>query len=198
MNTKRGVRGAFPSINAACFSLGELDTEAGRGGKNRAAALCPSILWPGARRTPTKRERERAGEYMGQIFPWQDPWDAAEGRVQPVKERLRARQSISGLHLHNKWSSRGFSSACTRTRTHTPLISTRRHKVAGMKKRERGRGQPFCWSGTTWQQQHKHPHLYCWMIQLRSYKLICFGKFTAGTHGKCRLKIKVAKGREVN
>lgn len=139
MNTKRGVRGAFPSINAACFSLGELDTEAGRGGKNRAAALCPSILWPGARRTPTKRERERAGEYMGQIFPWQDPWDAAEGRVQPVKERLRARQSISGLHLHNKWSSRGFSSACTRTRTHTAHQHTptqgRRDEEEGERKR---------------------------------------------------------------
>lgn len=61
-----------------------------------------------------QRESERARECMGQIFPWQDPRDAAEGRVQPVKERLRARQSISGLHLHNKWSSRGFCSACTR------------------------------------------------------------------------------------
>ena len=72
---------------------------------------------------------------MGQIFPWQDPQDAAESRVQPVKERLRARQSISGLHLHNKWSSRGFSSACARTHARTPLIGTRRHKVAQMRKR---------------------------------------------------------------
>lgn len=67
MNTKRGVHGVFPSINAACFSLGELDTEAGRGGKNRAAALCPSILWPGARRTPTKRERASERVYGANI-----------------------------------------------------------------------------------------------------------------------------------
>lgn len=85
---------------------------------------------------------------MGQIFPWQDPRDTAESRVQPVKERLRARQSISGLHLHNKWSSRGFSSACARAHTTHPLISTRRHKVAEMKKREKRRGQPSRWSGT--------------------------------------------------
>ncbi|CAB1428698.1 unnamed protein product [Pleuronectes platessa] len=79
------------------------------------------------------REGEREGGMMGQTFPWQDPWDPAEGRVQPLKERLRAQQSISGLHLHNKWSSHGFSSAHTRAHTtyeciHSALISTRRRK----------------------------------------------------------------------
>lgn len=59
----------------------------------------------------------------GQTFPWQDPRDTAEGRVQPVKERLRAQQSISGSHLHNKWSSHGLSSSHTRMHTHTPLTS---------------------------------------------------------------------------
>lgn len=75
---------------------------------------------------------------MGQIFPWQDPRDAAEGRVQPVKERLRARQSISGLHLHNKWSSRGFSSACTRR--HARRSSTHQcTPLRGRRDRERRR-----------------------------------------------------------
>lgn len=129
-----------------------------------------------------QRERERAsegGSIWGQIFPWQDPRDAAEGRVQPVKERLRARQSISGLHLHNKWSSHGFSSSCT------PLIHSSAHaevrsRRRGEKKRERRRGQPFCWSCPPWQKQHTLSHLCCCCrIQLRSYKLICFGKFAA-------------------
>ena len=109
------------------------------------------------------REREREGGGVlwacvdvcvrGQTFPWQDPWDPAEGRVQPLKERLRAQQSISGLHLHNKWSSHGFSSAHTRAHTtyeciHSALISTRRRKVRAMgregekeSRRERERGQ---------------------------------------------------------
>lgn len=82
--------------------------------------------------------------------------------------------------------------APARARTHTtpPLISTRRHKVAEMKKRERRRGQPLCWSGTRWQEQHEHPHLYCWMIQRRSYKLMCFGKFTAALAKKVICKRK--------
>lgn len=54
----------------------------------------------------------------GQTFPWQDPRDPAEGRVQPLKERMRARQSISSSHLHNKWSSHGFSSPHTHVCTH--------------------------------------------------------------------------------
>lgn len=80
---------------------------------------------------------------MGQIFPWQDPRDAAEGRVQPVKERLRARQSISGLHLHNKWSSRGSSSARTRTHTRrssTPQNTPTRGHRRGEGRRKRGDG----------------------------------------------------------
>lgn len=74
---------------------------------------------------------------MGQTFPWQDPRDTAEARVQPVKERLRARQSISGAHLHNKWSSHSFCSArmhATRECIHSGLISTRQRRV-----RETGR-----------------------------------------------------------
>lgn len=83
-----------------------------------------------------------------QTFPWQDPWDPAEGRVQPVKERLRARQSISSLHLHNKWRR---MRAHTHTHTyitpeciHSALISTRRRKVREMgreEEKERRRGQ---------------------------------------------------------
>lgn len=97
-------------------------------------ALCPSSLWPHARPAPERaREAECARGYVcvrgEQTFPWQDPQDPMESRVQPVKERLHARQSISSSHLHNKWSSHGFSSTHTRTHTrahadtHTSLIS---------------------------------------------------------------------------
>lgn len=129
-----------------------------------------------------ERERERAGEYMGQIFPWQDPRDAAESRVQPVKGRLRAQQSISGLHLHNKWSSRGFSSACTRTHTHHS--STHQHMpTQGRSDEEDGEKKRAAfmleWHSLAETTRTSHPHLYCWMTHLRSYKLNCFGKFTA-------------------
>lgn len=89
------------------------------------------------------RERER-----GQTFPWQDPRVPTEGRVQPLKERLRARQSISGLHLHNKWSSYSFSSPShTSTHTtheciHSALISTRQRKV--IEKGREGEGEREC------------------------------------------------------
>lgn len=115
----------------------------------------------------------------GQTFPWQDPRDSAEGRVQPLKERLRARQSISGLHLHNKWSSHGFSSA--HTRVHPPLMSvSTQHSSAHANARsdrrggrERGREREgerdrkraaICWSGTLQilthrlYQNHKQDH----------------------------------------
>ena len=128
-------------------------------------ALCPSSLWPSARPAPTEEEGEREGVVRacgcvcaqggGQTFPWQDPRDLAEGRVQPVKERLRARQSISGLHLHNKWSSHGFC----RARTHThhsrvyPLSAHQHTPTQGQRDgeggRERERKRPaICWSGT--------------------------------------------------
>lgn len=79
------------------------------------------------------------GTRVGQTFPWQDPRDTAEARVQPVKERLRAQQSISGSHFHNKWSSHSFCSrslAPSLARTHvigecihSRLISTRQRTV---------------------------------------------------------------------
>lgn len=105
-------------------------------------ALCPSSLWPRARPAPTEDEREREGVVSvcvrGQTFPWQDLRDPAEGRVQPVKERLRARQSISGLHLHNKWSSHGFSSAHTRAHM---SVSTQRSSAHADARSERGGGR---------------------------------------------------------
>lgn len=175
---------AFPWIAAACFSLPERHTETGR----RKRSVCPSVLWPSARRAPTKRERERvrARERMGQIFPWQDPRDAAEGRVQPVKERLRARQSISGLHLHNKWSSRGFSSACTRRHAHrsSTQCTPRRGRRDRERRRERRKGKALCWSGTPWQNRQEHPRLYCWMRQRRSHRLIRFGTSAAAFRGE--------------
>lgn len=61
------------------------------------------------------------GTGVGQTFPWQDPRDTTEARVQPVKERMRARQSISCSHLHNKWGSHIFSS--TRSLARTPFVS---------------------------------------------------------------------------
>lgn len=72
-----------------------------------------------------------------------------------------------------------------RARTHAahPLISTRRGEVAETgerRRRERRRGQPFCWSGPPWQEQHTRSRLCCCCrMQLRGYKLICFGKFAA-------------------
>lgn len=131
--------------------------------KREKPALCPSSLWPSARPALTEEEGEREGVVCacgcvcawggGQTFPWQDPRDLAEGRVQPVKERLRARQSISGLHLHNKWSSHGFCSA----RAHTPLtsVSTQRSSAHADARSERWGGrnrkreeEAICWSGT--------------------------------------------------
>lgn len=94
-----------------------------------------------------------------------------------MKERLRARQSISSLHLHNKWSSHGFSSA--HTRAHTPLMSVstqrssahadaRSERWGGRKRKreeERESKRPaICWSGTLqilthWlYQKHKQSH----------------------------------------
>lgn len=109
-------------------------------------ASCQACSSRGKQRKGGCRERVWMCVWMcvrGQTFPWQDPRDPAEGRVQPLKERLRARQSISGLHLHNKWSSHGFSSPHTHMRAHTThklihsaLISTRRHKV--IEKRREG------------------------------------------------------------
>lgn len=62
----------------------------------------------------------------GHAFPWQDPWDTAEGRVQPLKESLHAWQSISGSHLHNKWSAHVFffffPPALTRVCTHRSRV----------------------------------------------------------------------------
>lgn len=84
-------------------------------------APCQACSSRGKQRKRGCRERVWmcGGCVRGQTFPWQDPRDPAEGRVQPLKERLRARQSISGLHLHNKWSSHGFSSPLYHTDTHT-------------------------------------------------------------------------------
>lgn len=81
--------------------------------------------------------RER--ESMGQTFPLQGPRDTAEGRVQLVKERLCARQSISGLHLHNKWSFRGFSGAHARTR-HSGVNPLRAHQHAPTQGQRDGEG----------------------------------------------------------
>lgn len=102
---------------------------------------------------------------MGQTFPLQGPRDTAEGRVQPVKERLCAWQSISGLHLHNKWSFRGFSGAHARTH-HSGVNPLRAHQHAptqgqrdgeGGAQRERKR-PAICWSGT--------PHILAhWLYQ---------------------------------
>lgn len=134
---------------------------------------------------------------MGQIFPWQDPWDAAEGRVQPVKERLRARQSISGLHLHNKWSSRGFSSACTHTRTHTTHQHTptqgRRDEEEGEKKRAAFLLEWHSLAAAT--QASTSILLDDTVAKPQANRL---RQIYSGTHGKCRLKMKVVKGREVN
>lgn len=89
----------------------------------------------------------------GQTLPWQDPRDPVEGRVQPLKERLRARQSISGLHLHNKWSSHSFPRPQTHTHTrhswayplgahqHTPTQGRREERGGRGSVRETGRGQ---------------------------------------------------------
>lgn len=155
-----GNAACYRGVNAARFSLRELDTEADRD-EERRARLRPSSLWPGARPDPTQgdgeeRGRGGGGTRVGQTFPWQDPRDTAEARVQPVKERLRARQSISGAHLHNKWSSHSFCSA--RSLACTPFVSastlgSSAHANAGSERRGGrvgggGGGAAICWSGT--------------------------------------------------
>lgn len=141
------------------FQLEELDIETDterteREKETERSVPCPSSLWPNAR--PARQRNREDGRVLpsvrgcrlcvcvclrGQTFPWQDPRDPAEGRVQPLKERLRARQSISGLHLHNKWSSHGFTHARTHTTyecIHSALISTRRRKVREMRREGEG------------------------------------------------------------
>lgn len=108
------------------------------------------------------------GTRVGQTFPWQDPRDTAEARVQPVKERLRAQQSISGSHFHNKWSSHSFCSrslAPSLARTHvigecihSRLISTRQRRVTetGRKRGRGGRGEALRKHKVHVYQKHRH------------------------------------------
>lgn len=148
-----GNAACYRGVNAARFSLGELDSEADRQRGERGCAHPHSGPAPGLIRPRETEKRGWGGTRVGQTFPWQDPRDTAEARVQPVKERLRARQSISVAHLHNKWSSHSFCSArslahmrAIRECIHSGLISTHQRRV-----RETGRegGEAaICWSGT--------------------------------------------------
>lgn len=171
-------------LNAACFSLQELDTEADREEESTAAPIltlapCQCSSNPGRRR----REGGWVGgeRGVGQTFPWQDPWDTAEARVQPVKERMRTRQSISGSHLHNKWSSHIFSSTCSfirslaRSLARTPFVSvstlgSSAHANAGSdggwreEGEEEGRRAAICWSGTNSMSVSKTPQQVCGVI----------------------------------
>lgn len=132
------------------FSLRELNREADREREKREACAVPILTLAQCQACSDRGGGRKGGCCVrvwmcvcarggGQTFPWQDPRDLAEGRVQPVKERLRARQSISGLHLHNKWSSHGFCSA----RAHTPLtsVSTQRSSAHADARSERWGGR---------------------------------------------------------
>lgn len=150
--------------------------------ERKRARLRPSSLWPRASAPPTHGDgEERVGGWVGgergvgQTFPWQDPWDTAEARVQPVKERMRARQSISGSHLHNKWSSHMFSSTCSfiRSLARTPFVSvstlgSSAHANAGSdggwREEEEGRRAAICWSGTNSMSVSKTPEQVCGVI----------------------------------
>lgn len=122
--------------------------------EKREARAVP-ILTLAQRQACSGRRRERKrGECCkrvcvcvlgGQTFPWQDPRDPAEGRVQTVKERLHARQSISGLHLHNKWELPRFlqrSHTRAHTRSHHSLsVSTQRSSPHADARSERWGGR---------------------------------------------------------
>lgn len=115
-DSKRTEACAVPILTLALCQACSSRGKERKGGCWERVRMCV-CLCVCARVSECVRERER-----GQTFPWQDPRVPTEGRVQPLKERLRARQSISGLHLHNKWSSYSFSSP-SHTSTHTPLMS---------------------------------------------------------------------------
>lgn len=65
-----GNAACYRGVNAARFSLRELDTEADRD-EERRARLRPSSLWPGARPDPTQGDgEERVGWGVGGAHEW--------------------------------------------------------------------------------------------------------------------------------
>lgn len=152
-----GNTACYRGVDATWFSIKELHRRRQRG-REQGCAHSQSGSVPGPPPTQEDGEEgvgegageERGGTRVGQTFPWQDPWDTAEARVQPLKERMRAWQSITGLHLHNKWSFHSFSGTRSLARTyaiceciHSGLINTRQRRVrygdGGRRRREGGR-----------------------------------------------------------